>query len=94
MDVVALSEIDAQRREAVHQRCSGGPMPPTTILPLPEPQLHALADGGGTRHEGRLLLSSHTGRTDDAGKAGTDLAHWPASPSSRPPATARRPSTS
>ncbi|HSZ38091.1 MAG TPA: mycothiol synthase [Acidimicrobiales bacterium] len=55
MDVVALSELDAPRRDAV-----------TTLLrradaadehpPLPEPQYHALADGGGTNHEGRLVL--------------------------------------
>jgi mycothiol synthase len=34
--------------------------------PLPEPQLHALADDGGTHHEGRLVLVG----LDDAGADG------------------------
>ena len=58
MDVVALSELDAQRREAVIAllaRADAADDHP----PLPEPQLHALADGGGTRHEGRLVLAEH-----------------------------------
>jgi mycothiol synthase len=60
MDVVALSELDATRREAV-----------TALLrsadaaddhpPLPEPQYHALADDGGTRHVGLLVLAERAG---------------------------------
>jgi mycothiol synthase len=56
MDVVALSDLDAPRREAV-----------TALLrradaagdhsPLPEPQAFALSDTSGARHEGRLLLA-------------------------------------
>jgi mycothiol synthase len=60
MDVVALSDLDAPRREAVTgllRRADAADDHP----PLPEPQDHALADVGGTHHEGRLVLAEHDG---------------------------------
>lgn len=60
MDEVALSELDAPRREAVTallRRADAADDHP----PLPEPQYHALADDGGTRHEGRLVLVERAG---------------------------------
>jgi mycothiol synthase len=57
MDVVALSSLDATRREAVTallRRADAADDHP----PLPEPQHHALADYDkvGAHHEGRLVL--------------------------------------
>ena len=63
MDVVALSEIDAPRREAVNallRRADSADDHP----PLPEPQYHALADGAGAPHEERLVLAEHGGNSD------------------------------
>jgi mycothiol synthase len=60
MNVVALSELDAPRRDAVTallRRADAADDHP----PLPEPQYHALADDGGTKHEGRLVLAERAG---------------------------------
>jgi mycothiol synthase len=60
MDVVALSELDAPRREALAallQRADAADDHP----PLPEPQYHALVDEGSARHEGRLILAGDDG---------------------------------
>ena len=58
--MVALSDLDAPRREAVTEllrRADAADDHP----PLPEPQDHALADIGGTHHEGRLVLAELPG---------------------------------
>jgi mycothiol synthase len=70
MDVVALSELDAARRGAVTallRRADAADDHP----PLPEPQYHALADDGGTQHEGRLVLAERA--DDDRALAGFAL---------------------
>jgi mycothiol synthase len=62
MDVVALSDLDAARRDAVVallRRADAAADHP----PLPEPQYRALADDSGAPHEGRLVLAG-TGDTD------------------------------
>ena len=72
MDVVALSELDAQRREAVTAllaRADAADDHP----PLPEPQLHALADVGGMHHEGRLVLAGRDRADKDGPLAGFAL---------------------
>lgn len=59
MDVVALSELDAPRREAVTallRRADAADDHP----PLPEPQHHALVDGV-VPHHGRLVLAPRPG---------------------------------
>lgn len=58
--MVALGDLDALRREAVTallRRADEADDHP----PLPEPQYHALADDGGTHHEGRLVLADGEG---------------------------------
>ncbi len=60
MDVVALHELDPARRGAVTallRRADSADDHP----PLPEPQYHALADDGGTHHDGRLVLAERAG---------------------------------
>jgi mycothiol synthase len=72
MDVVALSKLDAQRRDAVSallDRADAADDHP----PLPEPQLHALADDGGTHHEGRLVLAENDNAGADGPLAGFAL---------------------
>jgi mycothiol synthase len=59
MDVVALDELGAPRREAVVallRRADAARDHP----PLPEPQYHALADDGATVHQGRLVLAQRS----------------------------------
>jgi len=60
MDVVALDELGAPRRDAMVallRRADAARDHP----PLPEPQYHALADDGGTPHHGRLVLAPRAG---------------------------------
>jgi mycothiol synthase len=63
MDVVALSELDAPRRKALlalmHRAEAAHDHPP-----LPEPQYHALAGGGGAGEirDARLVLAGNDGR--------------------------------
>jgi mycothiol synthase len=68
MDVVALNELDAPRRDAVTallQRADAAADHP----PLPEPQFHALADSGPP-HDGRLVLAERAARgTGDADRS-------------------------
>lgn len=62
MDVVALSELDAPRLEAVTallRRADAADDHP----PLPEPQQHALTDAAAARHEGRLVVAESPGAT-------------------------------
>jgi mycothiol synthase len=72
MDVVALSELDARRREAV-TALLGRADAADDHPPLPEPQLHALADDGGTHHEGRLVLAGRDHAGADGPLAGFAL---------------------